>query len=134
VDILPSAALARNSKGQLSERAQQLLGAGVPQGTRRAYGRDRADWAFYTELMGAVPLPVDPGLLVEYVSALLTTGNPRLGAAARPLSPAGVERRLSAISPWAREQGHGAPDLRPARLALRGSDDSWQRDRSKPRQ
>ncbi len=115
-----NAALALRSEGELSEQAQQLLGAGVPHGTRRAYGRDRSDWAFYTELMGAVPLPVDPGLLVEYVSTLLTTGNPRLGAAARPLSPAGVERRLSAISTWAREQGHGAPDLRPARLALRG--------------
>jgi integrase len=120
VDNSSDTALALTSAGGLSEQAQEMLGAGVPQGTRRAYGRDRADWAFYTELMGVDPLPVDPGLLVEYVSTLLTTGNPRLSAAARPLSPAGVERRLSAISTWSREQGHGAPDLRAARLALRG--------------
>ncbi len=104
----------------LSDPALQLLGDGIPHGTRRAYSRDRGDWAFYTELEGVDALPVDEGLLVEYVATLLTTGNPRLGEAARPLSAAGVERRLSAITTWSREQGHGAPDLRAARLMLRG--------------
>jgi integrase len=118
--MLPTEVLQTSPAGALSEQALQLLDAGVPAGTRRAYGRDRADWAFYAHLIGADPLPVDPALLVEYVSTLLTAGNPRLGVGGRPLSPAGVSRRLSAISTWSREQGHGAPDLRPARLVLRG--------------
>jgi integrase len=121
VDNASPALVARSLEpSTLSEPALQLLREGIPDGTRRAYSRDRADWVFYAELQGAVALPVDEALLVEYVTTLLTTGNPRLGQAAQPLSAAGVERRLSAISTWSREQGHGAPDLRAARLALRG--------------
>lgn len=102
---------------QISVEALALLSEGVPSGTRRAYAADRASWSAFAERCGAPPLPVEPVLLLEYVTALL---HGSLDAEGRPLRASTVERRLSAISTWSREQGHGSPDLRAARLALRG--------------
>jgi integrase len=104
----------------LSDQTLQLLGAGIPEATRRAYAADRADWTHYTDGRGQPALPVDEMLLADYVATLLTAGNPRLGEHARPLKPSGIERRLSAIVTWSRERGYGTPELRGARLVLRG--------------
>ena len=108
--------LAETGRG-LSGAAISLLAQGVPEGTRRAYGSDRAAWAHFAEAKYSLALPVDPVLLVEYVAALLSGTSP---ASTRPLAATTVERRLSAISTWSQEQGYGTPDLRGARLALRG--------------
>jgi integrase len=110
----------RDLHPKVANETLRLLCEGIPDGTRRAYAADRADWAYYAERRGHSPLPVDEMLLTDYVAVLLMTGNPRLGVCTRPLRPSGIERRLSAITTWSREQGHGTPELRGARLVLRG--------------
>lgn len=96
-----------------------LLSAGVPANTRRAYAADRAEWIAYAELRAVEPLPVCPDLLADYAASLLTVGSPT-ARDPRPLAANSVTRRLSAISTLSVEQGYGRPDLRAARLVLRG--------------
>ena len=113
------AALGPEGKG-VSTEAMALLVQGIPAGTRRASGRDRAAWADFTERRGLAPVPVNPMLLLEYVTHLLNGTADAALEGGRALSASTVERRLSAISTWSQEQGYGTPDLRAARLALRG--------------
>ncbi len=96
-----------------------LLSAGVPENTRRAYAAGRRVWSAWCTTSGVAVLPPAPEQLARYATLLLTVGNP-LSAEPRPLSASTIEGHLSAISTWAVEQGHPRPDLRPARLALRG--------------
>lgn len=103
----------------LSGETRRLLGEGVPAATRRAYAADRADWQAFATSYGQPAFPVAADLLAEYTATLLTQGS--AGAAVpRPLSPSTAQRRLSAISTASVEAGHGRPDLRAAKLVLRG--------------
>lgn len=114
----------------LSDATLALLAAGVPEGTRRAYAADRTEWAAYCAERGLSPLPIEPMTLAEYVGTLLTSGSPTARPAPssstegargrRPLAATSVQRRLSALSTWSVEQGHPPPDLRAAKLVLRG--------------
>lgn len=116
----PAPSTAKPSVG-LSEAAVSLLAAGLPANTRRAYAADRAEWAHYAESRGVPIVPVSPELLVDFVALLLAEGSPVVPKTRRkPLAASSVERRLSAISALSVEHGHGRPDLRAARVALRG--------------
>ena len=112
--------LDEGSPVRLSAEASWMVEAGVPSGTRRAYAAGREDWRAFCDDRGEQQMPVDPRVLVEYVAQLLSTGSAGRGTQARPLHPTTVEGRLSAITTWSRECGYGTPDLRAARLALRG--------------
>jgi integrase len=103
----------------LTDDALTLLAAGVPANTRRAYAADRAEWVAYAAERGVPALPAAPEVLADFTAALLTTGSPT-SAKPRPLAASSAERRLSAISTMSVEHGHGRPDLRAARLVLRG--------------
>ncbi len=97
-----------------------LLSAGVPANTRRAYAAGRRAWSAWCPAMQVPVLPPAPGDLARYAALLLTVGSPVV-TQARPLSSSTVEGHLSAVSTWAVEQGHPRPDLRAARLVLRGN-------------
>ncbi len=103
----------------LDEATIALLSAGVPTNTRRAYAAGRRAWAAWCGTVGLPSLPPSASDLARYATFLLTVGSPVV-ATPRPLSSATVEAHLSAISTWAVEQGHLRPDLRGARLVLRG--------------
>ena len=103
----------------LDEATMALLGAGVPANTRRAYASGRRAWSAWCTSRSAVLLPPGAADLACYATHLLTVGSPMVPQP-RPLSSATVEAHLSAISTWAVEQGHPRPDLRAARLVLRG--------------
>lgn len=96
-----------------------LLSAGVPPGTRRAYEADRQDWLAFTLEHHLPVMPALPEHLAAYAAELLTVGSPSV-AVPRPLMASTIERRLSAISMWSLERGHGRADLRQAGLVLRG--------------
>lgn len=99
--------------------AVALLAAGVPEATRAAYRSDRRCWDTYAEQTGVPVLPPDAEALALWAAELLLFGS-RTAAAPTPLKPSTVNRRLAAVAVWARERGHERPDLRPARLVLRG--------------
>jgi integrase len=96
-----------------------LLSAAMPVGTRLAYSRDQLDWVAWCQQEDTVAIPASPEQIAAYVAQLLTVGSPSV-AARRPLQARTVERRLSAISRWSRDQGHGRADLDQARDVLRG--------------
>lgn len=100
-------------------QAADLLAAGVPAATRAAYGSDRACWAAFAEQAGVPTLPPDAEALAMWAAELLLVGS-RLAPVPRPLKVTTVTRRLSAVAVWTREHGYDPPDLRPARLVLRG--------------
>lgn len=103
----------------LSEATRALLSAGVPAATRRAYAADRVEWRAFAALHNRPSFPVDPALLAEYAGTLLERGSP-VATEPRPLSAATVQRRLSAIATASVEGGHGRPDMRAAKIVLRG--------------
>ncbi len=103
----------------LDEATIALLSAGVPANTRRAYAAGRSAWSAWCTAWSTPPLPAAAADLARYATYLLTVGSPVVSDP-RPLSSATVEAHLSAISTWAVEQGHPRPDLRAARLVLRG--------------
>ncbi|WP_442935182.1 tyrosine-type recombinase/integrase [Micromonospora sp. CPCC 206061] len=65
--------------------------------TRAAYRRDIASWLAWCETRGAAPLSATFLDVNEYARALESTVDPRSG---RPLTPATVARKLSALSSW----------------------------------
>jgi integrase len=103
----------------LTAEVVQLILDGVPDSTRRAYAADRNDYRAFAHAKQSDPLPATPELLAGYVTRLLLTGSMTVSSP-RPLTAVTVERRLAAVSTWSVEQGHGKPDLRSARLVLRG--------------
>jgi integrase len=119
VQVAVSEVVVGQRPARLSEATEALLAAGVPAATRRAYAGDRADWHGFAALHGQAPYPVEPGLLAEYVGTLLSQGSPCVPQP-RPLTAATVQRRLSAIATASVEAGHGRPDMRAAKLVLRG--------------
>lgn len=103
----------------LDQATIALLSAGVPGNTRRAYAAGRRAWSAWCKTAGIPLLPPAAADLARYATYLLIVGSPVVSDP-RPLSSATVESHLSAISTWAVEQGHPRPDLRAARLVLRG--------------
>ena len=97
----------------------ELLLAGVPASTRRAYRSDRACWTSWTQTQQLPVLPMRADDLARYAAHLVTVGSTR-AVPPKPLKPVTVERRLAALTVWSTEQGLPRPDLRPARLVLRG--------------
>jgi integrase/recombinase XerD len=65
--------------------------------TRAAYRRDIAGWLAWCETRGIAPLSATFLDVNEYGRALESTVDPRSG---RPLTPATVARKLSALSSW----------------------------------
>jgi integrase len=117
--VIPTAVAAADGISTLDEATIALLSAGVPANTRRAYAAGRAAWSAWCTTRSIPPLPPAAADLARYATYLLTVGSPVVSDP-RPLSSATVEAHLSAISTWAVEQGHPRPDLRAARLVLRG--------------
>jgi integrase len=110
---------ADRSAPTLDEATIALLSAGVPPNTRRAYASGRRAWSAWCTARSTPLLPPAAADLARYATCLLTIGSPVVSNP-RPLSSATVEAHLSAVSTWAVEQGHPRPDLRGARLVLRG--------------
>jgi site-specific recombinase XerD len=95
------------------------LSDGIPEATRRAYAAGRADWMTWCQTSGKDSYPVHPETLARYTTFLLDHGT-YIADPRRPLSVASVEQRLSAISTGSVEAGWGKPDMRPARLVIKG--------------
>lgn len=120
-DIVKSARPSVVSRGSLTvtPATEVLMQAGLPANTRRAYAGDRREWAAFCARWGAAVFPMTQAGLADFVAELLTVGSPT-SVSPRPLAATSVERRLAALSTWSVEHGHGRPDLRAARLVLRG--------------
>lgn len=114
-------------QGLIDQVTLDLIAAGLPRNTRLAYGRDRRDYSAWCEHKGLAPLPASPEQLAAWTSYQLTVGSSDV-AEPHPLAPSTVSRRLSAVSTLSVEHGLGRPDLRLARLVLRG----WQREHTQP--
>lgn len=97
---------------------QAACGRGAREHPSRLRGRP-AGVAAFAASRHEPPLPPRPETLSDYCAVLLTDGSPT-AAEPRALAPSTVERRLAAVSTWAVEAGCGRPDLRAARLVLRG--------------
>jgi integrase len=109
---------ARGGRAEMGTTIALLL-AGVPESTRRAYAADRRCWASWTASQQLPVLPMHGDDLARYTAHLLTVGSTR-AAQPRPLKAVTAERRLAALTVWSIERGLPRPDLRPARLVVRG--------------
>jgi integrase/recombinase XerD len=95
--VVPPAATLSLPSGGTDFTGAWLRNRRLSEHTRAAYRRDIASWLAWCETRGTAPLAATFLDVNEYGRALESTVDPRSG---RPLTPATVARKLSALSSW----------------------------------
>lgn len=94
----------------VSDAAAGLLDEAIPESTKRAYERHRAQWKAWCAKTGRTPMPATAETFVEYVAQMAGEG----------YAPSTIKQALAAIRTEHREHGVLLPDTRPTNLAVRG--------------
>lgn len=95
---------------ELSAAAWDLISEATPASTRRAYREEWARFVRWCEAQQRTALPATAETLAEYATHL----------AGRELAPSSIGKAMAAITKAHETAGHGEPDRRGAREALRG--------------
>lgn len=101
----------------LSEATRQLIEAGVPENTRKAYGWRWADFTAFCERELRTALPATEETLAEYVALMVTTPTPQTGDLPAARS---VEQAIAAVRTIHRRAGHPKPNSSKALDILNG--------------
>ncbi|MFR9758185.1 site-specific integrase [Streptomyces sp. TR06-5] len=100
---------------QLSAGTVAAIASSVPDSTRRAYAGDRRAFAAWCAENGRTALPATAETVAEYVRHLTVAPRPRTG---RPSSPSSIERAMSAVTTWHRQERQPRPEMDGARAVL----------------
>ncbi|MFI9297558.1 site-specific integrase [Streptomyces gardneri] len=100
---------------RLSPETIAAIEASAAASTRRAYGADREMFAAWCLHEGRTVVPASGETMAEWVRHLTVTPRPRTN---RPAGPSTIERAMSAVTTWHREQGRPKPNMRGARAVL----------------